>query len=362
MMILMIHLNLLSGPDSSNARLTQFRSTMITHYNEFTSATSPGFNFYAGRIIAELGDRLETHDGETLHQCAWRYAKDRAIHRKVGQKCCKARYNAVMADSLEAIPHWTLDLFETQHVCIEYDFIPRKALAKIPLACDVPKADGAAPKSTKEKLGQCEKTLRNSGANAVAIALQLLGDGSHHRVIVSLTSITRPSISWSGEASRSTRNVTSSQQWFKKQLDHGLVDCLYDTLDVLLQTSFLTDAGFMSAFDPADSKYDPCEITFDDEHADLAGTAALTHCRNRIRRTLWMRGWPHPFTQAIGENDACWKGHLNAFELDIKIDKEMARIVNPDKVCKEYIDRSRFKTPSVQQVRLARRISFLSTP
>ena len=351
---MMIHLNLLSGPDSTNLRLTQIRSCMLKHYEDFTATTSPGFSFYVGRIISELGDLLQPNDGETMAQAAWRYARDRAATRTPGQKCCKARYNAVVSDALASIPHWSLDLFETQHVCIEYDMVPRKALSKIPLAVDlVAPAAGAAPNSTGHKLGACDKALRISGANACVIDLQLLSDGSYHRIVVCLVYISRPSVSWSGECSRDTRNVISSQRWFKKQLDHGLVDTLYATLDVLLQDSFLRDAGFISDGDPDNGNFDICEIAFDDDLANLAGTAALVHFRNRMRRTNWMRGWPHQFTQGVGENDAVWSRLLARFQKDVTFDKALIDLEEPDKYSKDVHARSRMRLQSVEQLKLA---------
>ena len=234
LMVFMIHLNLMCSPDDTDSRFSLYRATMLKHYTDFTAEISPIFAYLVGRMIDELDALVVQQDGETLTQAVVAI-RPRAQHlqEQEAKQCNMARFNGVAHDGLGALPHWSLDLFETCVICIEYDMIPNKALSKIALL--VGGADPASnPDATsKNKLCAADRTIRSCGANACVIDLYLMSDDSHKRVITILLKLYALCLPWSGEASRETRNTTAALQWFKAHLLHGVNDHCYAIIHLL---------------------------------------------------------------------------------------------------------------------------------
>ena len=199
-------------------------------------------------------------------------------------------------------------------------------------------AGGADPASnpdatSKKKLSTVDRTIKSCGANAVVIDLYLLSDDGYKRVINIWIKLSAPVVRWSPRASRDTRSVTSTQEWFKQEVLSGLTDCNCEILSVLEQDDFMTECGFHSVYEGDTVVYDDNEIAYEDELAEIAGSGSLSLFRNRVRRTLFMKGLPQTRGAIPGSPSAHVTEKLQDFKLQRYAFNAFKLVPGPDKVC-----------------------------
>ena len=348
MMLVMCVLNLPSQPDDSDLRFRQVRDLMTDHYNTMTPETSPIFQFLSSEMHKERRSEVHCEEGENKDQALWRVLKQDSYFRTKPDRCCIARFCAIVGSARRLLETWYSTSFELAVSAIESNMITSRALPKIALKTsgqDVASV-GEEGTTSRKVVGVVDRTLRSCGANGVVISLGVIANEANRRHVAIVVGPGTKAMQWSGECSTRMRSVKDNQAWLIEQLQGGLCKHVCDIFQILGEQQFLTLAEFLPVLD---SNLSENELVYEDEFAGFAGRFVLALGRNQLRRFLWMFGYPHRLTLLLG-SDAEAAATMRDFEQDLTTHRAMLRLPDPPSIVIEYIRRSHFNKVSVQQV------------
>ncbi len=158
---------------------------------------------------------------------------------------------------------------------------------------------------------------------------------------------------WHSKASRELRDVGSSQKWLLEQVRGDLVKTCLEILQKLTDVSFMRQASFLPTSSASLAGLTDNEIVFEDELAAKAGDFALSLCKHRLRRTLYLTSsWPHKFVMLLGTADE-QRAVVDDFKATVAAYDALQVAAGSDAVALSVLSRSPLKLVSVQQVRLA---------
>lgn len=123
----MIHVNLMFGPDREDGRYQQFRDHLCRMYSELSPHQSPLFTQLAPRIVdafKRLGHEFSGNVSEG--QEAWGLLRERAAFLKEGKRASMCRFQAISGSLNSSVALWPIHLLERSYVAIEEDFLHGK--------------------------------------------------------------------------------------------------------------------------------------------------------------------------------------------------------------------------------------------
>jgi hypothetical protein len=298
------------------------------------------------------GGAFDCEDGLTQEQTLWRNLAENTIYKKKGYKCNISRFCAIVSEGRELRKRWTASLFEATVPAIEHNMINKAALAKIKLKTDGADEASINDATSSKKLSVGDRTLRSCGVNAVVITMATLSDESHYRSLTHVIDGAIPTMHFGAHASRELRDVKRSQAWLLAQVRGGLFDHMLATLRIMVNEDFMREARFAGVAFGADVVFDDGEIGLEDEHAESAGMYMIFLARNRLRRTVYLFGWPYRAILVMG-SEAEGNGVLDAFGVDHKMFLAACAVPNPNLDLRTFIARSHFQKGAVEQLLLA---------
>ena len=347
-MLMMIVMNLPHGPDETDVRYQQTKSTMTQHYNIASPATSPIFRMLSSEMIQE--NQLEKPDGMTELEALWAWLKQENLNRKKGYKVNKGRFMAVVHQGLELVRKWNTNLFEITVPSIELDFLQNKAMPKIKLASTGADELSNLSSTSSKRIDTGDRTLRTCGVNAMVISLAMLADESHRRVLGTICGLAEKTMDWHGHASRELRSVEKSQDWLLKQVQGDCCHSAFDVVSLLDNDDFLRLSGFLPSNPAVAATYRTDDVPLEDEYAGLAGGFAMSLLRCRLRRTLWMSMcFPQRMVLVLGTDEEC-KSVVAEFKKAYDVWIELKRVSRPSASVREYLERSSFQLLANKQL------------
>ena len=149
-----------------------------------------------------------------------------------------------------------------------------------------------ADTTSAKKVSVGDRTLRACGVNAVAIAMAMLSDNGHLRLLSITTTLAQPIKAWHASSSRELRDVEGSQAWLLAQVRGAACKQAYIIIDLLLDPDFLQRASFVPIGGMHSLvNYGIEEIAYEDEFAEIAGGFAFGYSAIDSRGP-WTSPWP----------------------------------------------------------------------
>ena len=171
----------------------------------------------------------------------WHGLKDENCLRTMGRKIMKGRYGDLVKKTDEVLEHTQQRLFFYSNCLLEMDMLGTAKFAKLVLRGVQMTKGTSRGKETPE-----EEQLRKSCANQLVVATMewlnpetVLGDKA---LVVAGT----PWNTWMGKSSAVVRSVDKAVDWMQRQFDHGFLDAVNATFDVLVSAPALLKAGLIA--------------------------------------------------------------------------------------------------------------------
>ena len=345
----MIVVNLPHGPDDSDTRYGEVKHNMSQHYIHSNPRLSPLWGSDARQIMAELKPHLVPDEGETLEDCAWRFAEGRNSFKRKGYKCRKARYLQVLASLKELVAFWSLNRFETSVVAIETSAVLKKALPHIKIATIGASSDSAGPdhSTSKSVVGVDERTLRSCGVNAVCIAMAVLSHDGHRRLLCGISHIAGSLLQAHKDESHNCRSVKGSQKWFLEQVEGKAMDQVLAILDSFNSVEMLEAMGFAWGTSIPE-QLSAQEVKVEDELAAELGKFGTSLVKHRLCRTAYYFGYPHRMALCLNPDVA--RHNTKQFQTDSIIHQNCKAQVRQSRLQQLYLKRSPFNLLTVKQL------------
>ena len=352
MVLCCVH-NLLHGHDrDKDVRLYQMKECMSTVFSQFTHEDNSSFQEKAHTMLEELGADLPdlASTDEPAVKVLWDYGKAKEETATVREVVNLIRFLSWPAAGKRLLKEWTYTLWKLEHLCIEMGFLSGTALRhKIAVKAQHLQA-AEATQSTDPSIPRVDgQILRSSCQNAAVVSLMLLDDPQHRRLLAHLIYPVKPLLVWRGEYTRFAKSASETQAWQQRSNTGAFVDVLRDVLSTLQDPAALKDMAyeFRSADGPAD---DATVILVEDEWANMLGFLCLRLLGRRLKRRLFMWGWPHRFVEATDLESL--QVVMREFRMDydayVALQGQPANAPQHATFC-ALKDRSQFGTVAVQQ-------------
>lgn len=318
-MLMMISWNLPFGPDADSLRQQQLRETMAFVLRELTPSACPLYQELGPLILKDFAlAGIELPGERDPMDELWEWMRDRNWCAPAGQRCNLNRFMSSATAARDNVNSWHLDLFERLTLCIELDFVRgQQFLAKIVhLRPGKQESGGESAPTAANALTIEARSLRGCAANAVAISALMLTDATNRRILHGVVGLTCKVPERHVEQTRKLRDATSCCAWTTSQVHADFLGHAEGILSSLQDPRMLKAADFLS-FDCAG------EITngtvIDD---DFMATLFWKFCWNlvgaRLRRGLYLFGWPTQLAELLCDDDA-GREAVNLFEKDLAI-------------------------------------------
>lgn len=198
------------------------------------------------------------------------------------------RFHNVIAECRALLQKSARLLFQYQYLCIEAGFLNNR-IAAYQLKVQLRGKDPQSSETTaRAAIGLDDKALRNTGANAVVIAMLLLSSPDNLRLMHMLTDVGMCVMDWHAFANRECRDVFRNKLWLLDQVTGGFERHLNAVTKVLEDIDILTQCGFISLSVEATQGLSEAQVLHEDEHAELFGEMVLVLLGLRFRRCVWM--------------------------------------------------------------------------
>jgi hypothetical protein len=157
---------------------------------------------------------------------------------------------------------------------------------------------------------------------------------------------------WHAATSRALRSVEDSKTWLLEQVRGGPLRNALEILDTLKDQEFLKAASFIIARSEIFSELSEHEVAFEDELASRAGDFALSLCKNRCRRTLYLTSsFPHRLVMMLG-TPAEQQAVVEEFRAASEAFTVLQGVAGATDIGTLMLSRSPFRTLAVEQARL----------
>lgn len=351
LLCVMVVLNLPHGPDDSDLRDNQIRDSMLEHYRMSSCTMSPIFEQLATDILKERDD-VKPEECESPEAALWRVLSVDTFYKRKGYRVNISRFFSVVAESIKLLARWHTMLFEVSVPAIELGMLSNMTLPRIKLCTKGGDPDGDPDTTSRNKLATDERSLRSCGANALVIAFSLLSDKNNRRSLACMCLLAQPCMDFHGASSRTLRDVNSSKVWLLEQNRGGIYKHMCETMDLLGDLDFLGATGFLSKASGGIEHMTNDEVQHDCDFAAFAGAFCTSLMKARLRRTLYLSGYPHCFILLLGTSRE--QTHLiDKLRSDHQNYEDLKAVPRPSALTKAYLERSPFNLLSVQQVILA---------
>lgn len=340
LLCVMVVLNLPHGPDDSYLRYNQIRDSMLEHYRMSSCTMSPIFEQLATDILKERDD-VGPEECESPEAALWRVLSVDTFYKRKGYRVNISRFFSVVAESIKLLARWHTMLFEVSVPAIELGMLSNMTLPRIKLCTKGGDPDGDPDATSRKNLATDERSLRSCGANALVIAFSLLSDKNNRRSLACMCLLAQPCMDFHGASSRALRDVNSSKVWLLEQNRGGIYKHMCETMDLLGDLDFLGATGFLSKASGGIEHMTNDEVQHDCDFAAFAGAFCTSLMKARLRRTLYLSGYPHCFILLLGTSRE--QTHLiDKLRSDHQNYEDLKAVPRPSALAKAYLERSPF--------------------
>ncbi|CAK0797975.1 unnamed protein product [Prorocentrum cordatum] len=354
--LLFIHFNVPFGPGKEGDRYRHLErvDTMRKIYDEETYRSVPCFQHYCNNIVQEMKrDGYEFTGDEPDAAVAWNFMKEENGFIPLGMRlnfcrCCDA------ADGFDRnYKYWWRHTFERACVALEHDMLANAKLQKV--AVKQAEVDGAIVEgggtTSSAKVTIDAKVLRSANANAVAISVLLTSCPRNRRTVACSFAPMHVVKKWQGKSAKEMKTAEATQVWMTNQIRGDFMDHVISIVNGLM------DAHSMESCDSilnmrAIKDADPGEVGVEDDFAELHGMAHLSLAAARMRRCLFLFGWPLKMQRALADPET-GLNTAREFKRDIDVFNEYCAYKGDQSARCVVVKRSVFGLTATKQITLA---------
>lgn len=349
MMVVCVVMNLGHGCERDrDLRYWQFVDLMKFVFNHFEAANCESFQVRCAEMMQDLGDKVP-HDGSAQSSDAlWAFEKGRCSKPYLRERVNMVRFFSWPAAGRDLLQEWSSLLWKVELLCVECDWLSSAQFkAKINLRMRQLTEDEEARGSTSSSIPSIDgKIVRQACQNACVIALGILEETSHKRLLALMVAVAEPIMHMRGEHATMCRNSEDTLSWAADLVGGHLMDQCRTILNTLGTTRSNLSLGFRLTLDEPMQAGDP-RIDSEDEWAELLGSMVLSLMGRRIKRKLYMFGLPHRHVLLTKNPDEV-TNLMQELRLDLGAKESLEH--QPDSAAKKtLLDRSLLNTTAVRQ-------------
>ena len=349
--LMLVVWNVASGPLQNRTRWQQLQEAWSAMCSALSAKTCP---LYLDKVDAILHERgglssltSEMGDVETR---LWDDLRTSCPYKAGEKKCNLNRFFSSTERAKEALPQWHSSLLNLEFLALETSMLKEKPIDKIVLKA-APLNDDAARQCTNGGRPTIDdKALRNAGANAVVIGINMLSEPDHKTMVQIVLSIGASTEAWHRRQNEALRSVDKSVSWMVEQLSGDFLAHVRSTLGQLHDVDVLQRCGIQCfGFAAGGDALDEVRVVRENDFACLLADGCVGLGFRRLQRCAWaFFGWPCRCTGILGdaalrrETSEELKADLEAFEALSRLDHKPDGLV-------ALLARSVFHQTSVKQ-------------
>jgi hypothetical protein len=318
LLLKLIDWNALHGDNKDESRYNQLREALSTIYNKYTAASMPLFRELAPAMITQLeaGDIIIFPRIRPVEEELFEFLQSRAKFLRIGRRTSLCRFGGAIKKLHEEFPFWSVNEFEATTLALELDMLKgRKFLDKVTLKPGAAESIGVG--STCPTGIQLEdRTLRDCAGNAIVLRVMTLAEESHRQVCVQLAVLSMPFKTWHTSQNRDLRSVGKTEEWLIDQIANGgFTKHLQEFIGFLSDRGALVKCGYFVELNPKVINKYATRLVVEQEYANLFGQFIMTAVQCRIRRQLFLFGWPYRMIAVLKDEETA-KATVALFKRD----------------------------------------------
>jgi hypothetical protein len=184
----------------------------------------------------------------------------------------------------------------------------------------------------------------------VAIKVVIHSDYGNLRKVVVVGEVWGGHKEWHAEQNRALRSAEETLKWMKEQLGGKFMECMVDTIDKLACTESLDRAQFIIPGPDGDFGQPTWVLEEEDYFADLFGMGVFTVVFLRMRRCLFLWGWPHRMQSILVDKDPA--SIVEEFKKDDRLYQEYKAWPQKVKADKDILERHQMPLVPNRQLRV----------
>jgi hypothetical protein len=227
------------------------------------------------------------------------------------------------------LPFWSMDTIESQFIALQCNMCSSKKFASILQAKFKDAGDvDAGGKTGGKVLHFDDKSLKQSGYNAMQIRTAMLSDYNNYRACIVLTKGSRNLKEWRANVNHKCRSPEGSRTCLTELVNGGAYQHCCMGLNDLSDPRALRAMLFKIPKTAADAdRIDAAEEAMEEEFADLAFTFIVSLFGERLGRLLYLFAWPHRF-HGIAD-PAARPNIMEDFRRDLAQFRQLERVKDP---------------------------------
>lgn len=351
----MVSFNTPFGPHQDNMRRTEIKEQMELAYQDENCESCVLFSGMAAALIEELRrNGIELPNEKKPEQECWEVLRQDSGFRRVGQRLEMARFQDSVKGGADNLHHWERDKFARTFVCLEKGWLRGKKLERLVVresAGDIV-AEGGGRTSALPQLG--DSLIRSCAQNAVVISALLLSDDRNRRLSQCILAACMEVRFWHGRQSVVLKSTKAAQDWLLQQIGPA-GDYLLHVQKILQKPGdqgVLESAGFVVSPGACDKMPSSAAIT-EDEFAGALGELCMCMAAARLRRGMWLFGWPMKFQRMLIGDPRVAEAVVERFKVDNETWQAFLEYDGQGSADKAIRKRSWFNFTSVRQLALA---------
>ena len=240
--------NFVDGPDKNSYRWRQLAEATTDVREQSSARTNVSFQTYVGAMTQELIDSgYEFENQKDIDLEVWDVWAARSKARPKPERTVANRFQATLATAKREIRSWHMDLFETEHLVLEKDWMHGKKLMSRLLAKkeDLRPDDEEAVASTSNALKIEDRTLRLACENAAVIRYVMLASPTNKRIVETVLGALIHIKDWRTHMVKECKSAEGSRAWLRSMASTGVMEHVNSGLHVLNDPECLAEMRFL---------------------------------------------------------------------------------------------------------------------
>lgn len=354
-LLALMAMNLPHGPDETDMRFMQVRQAMKECFDVHRASSCELFLGLVPELASSLASEVEVGESESLEDALWRWLSNLSYFARKGHNTNLNRFMGFAKDSTTFVRHWWAACFQAEYTALELDMLGSSQLRKRIQAKPTGGDPAALPSTGGAARTVDDRTLKSCCQNSLVVAVMFLSEASNFRALCMGTAAAQPVLAWHTEQSRLNRDVHTSCEWMRSQVESKFMEQVCQVYLVLENEEALKQCGFLEVGAAGSRVAQPSEAQcfVEDDAAELFGAFCWMLATARQTRTLWMTSqWPVACCRFLsGGREA--EEAVAEFRKDYEIFEALRSRSVQDSLTRAVIERSPFVLHSVRQVAMA---------
>ena len=245
-------------------------------------------------MMLECGFEPVKNCGKTPIEQFWEHEAEANKLETFGDRVSLVRFLAWINGGKLLLKRWHRYRWRLQVLCQESDFLSQANFEKIKVS-GAALADERAATSTEHAIPSVDsKSLRASCRNACVIGFSLLEDEDKRRLLAVMCHSAAASLEHLGSHQRECKSAEECNLWTANFIHGTFIRHLNDLWGNLTDKSIMTDCDFLKPLPRGDDSHHFLRI--EDQWAALLANFEWEMVSNRLKRKLYMFGYPHYFS------------------------------------------------------------------